>query len=250
MERRCAFLNTAAETKKPIIGVAPSYDYEMRHVMTRQNYLTSIMGEGGVPLILPLTEDESTLFRAAELCDGFLFPGGVDLHPSLFGEDTLQACGEICPIRDSMELKLMEYVLENDKPALGICRGIQTMNVALGGTLYQDIPAQTAGRLCHSQKPPYDFGVHRILIEKDSLLYTILGKESIMVNSMHHQAVKDTAASLSTAAVAPDGIVECVWRPQSRFFLGVQWHPEYLYAVSEDHRKLFGALVEASRDGM
>lgn len=240
-------MNTA-ERNRPVIGVTPSYDYEMRHVMTRQNYLTPIMQEGGLPLILPLTEDMDLLAQSAELCDGFLFPGGVDLHPSLFGEDTLQACGEICPIRDSMELGLMQYVVESGKPVLGICRGIQTMNVALGGTLYQDIPAQTAGRLCHSQKPPYDFGIHRIQIEKDSLLYAILGKESILVNSMHHQAVKDTAASLSVAAVSPDGIAECIWRPESRFFLGVQWHPEYLYDTSEDARKIFRAFVEACRN--
>lgn len=238
-------VNSPRTGGRPVIGVIPSYDFEARHIMTRQNYLTSILSEGGIPLILPLTSDEETLKKASELCSGFLFPGGVDLHPSLFGEDTLQSCGEICPLRDSMELKVMELVLKSNVPVLGVCRGIQTMNVALGGTLYQDIPAQTAGRLCHAQRPPYDFGVHRIRIEKDSLLFEILGKESVLVNSMHHQAVKAPAPSLSVAASAPDGIVECLWRPESRFFIGVQWHPEYMYDSSEDAKKIFRAFVKA-----
>ncbi|WP_444642365.1 gamma-glutamyl-gamma-aminobutyrate hydrolase family protein [Caproiciproducens sp. R1] len=230
---------------KPVIGLTPLYDTEQERFWMRPNYLRAVEEAGGVPLVLPLTGGEEDIAALAGLCDGFLFTGGPDVHPSLFGEETLRFCGAIDLRRDRFEILLLNRAVKLDKPVLGICRGIQLMNVALGGSLYQDIPAQVQGLpVAHCQKPPYDVGVHGIVIEKESPLCAILHKTEMMVNSMHHQAVKDLAPPLRCAAHSADGLAECVWMPEKRFFLGVQWHPEYLSGPeSED---LFRAFLRAA----
>lgn len=221
-------------------------DGEGSALKLRRNYADAVLEAGGVPMLLPLSSRPEVLEEAARVCGGFLFSGGDDIHPRYFGEDMLQCCGAVELPRDEMELALLRIALRDDKPVLGICRGIQTLNVGLGGSLYQDLREQTGTRLCHQQKPPYSFGVHKVVLEEDSLLYRIVGKRELQVNSMHHQAVRDLAPSLRAAAVSADGLVECLWRPESRFFLGVQWHPEYLRPADEDAAALFRAFVQAA----
>ena len=234
--------------EKPLIGLTPLYDLEQQRLWMRPNYLQAVVAAGGIPLVLPLINDEADIRALARLCDGFLFTGGPDVHPSLFGEETLQYCGAISEKRDTLEISLLKEVNRLDKPVFGICRGIQLINVALGGSLYQDIPAQVEGEpIAHSQQSPYDVPVHTVSVEQDSPLFHILQKEKLMVNSMHHQAVKELASSLRCAAKSRDGLIECVYMPGKRFFLAVQWHPEYLWQVYQDEQKIIQAFVDAAK---
>lgn len=230
--------------KKPLIGLTPSMDSERHTMHTRLHYPQAVEAAGGVPLLLPpLTPD--TVREAARVCDGLLFTGGVDVHPSHYGEEMLTACGEVCPPRDEMEFLLLRLALERDLPVLGICRGIQLINVGLGGTLWQDLPLQTGSSLCHSQRPPFTMTVHTVRVEETSPLFPLLQTRDYAVNSTHHQAVRACAPSLRAAARSSDGIVEALWRPESRFLLAVQWHPEFRFETDKGAAALFSALVQA-----
>ena len=230
--------------KKPVIGLTPSLDSDHYTMKTRLHYPKALEAAGGIPLLLPPLSPD-TVREASLICDGLLFTGGVDVHPSYYGEEMLAACGEVCPQRDEMELSLLRLALERDLPVLGICRGIQLINVGLGGTLWQDLPSQTGSTLCHSQRPPYEMTVHTVHVEESSALFSMLGVREYAVNSTHHQAVRGCAPSLQAAARSCDGIIEAVWRPQSRFLLGVQWHPEFRFEQDKGAAALFSALVRA-----
>jgi putative glutamine amidotransferase len=233
--------------KKPIIGITPQYDIERDRVWIGPGYMNAVRAAGGVPILLPLHVKKEDLTVAANMCDGFLFTGGPDISPFRFGEETIQQCGIVLPERDQMEEDLFSIAMESDKPILGICRGIQVLNVFLGGTLYQDITSQfdSSIPLAHYQKSGNTVLSHNVIVEKDTLLSEILDKEYMPVNSFHHQAIKDLAPSLEIAAVSPDSLIEAVYDPDKTFFLGVQWHPEHLYRTNEDALKLFKAFVNA-----
>jgi len=235
--------------KHPIIGVTPHYDYENSRVCIANNYLEAIRFGGGVPLLMPLMADTNELRTAANVCDGFLYTGGPDINPFRFGEETLRGCGAVYPERDRMEEELFHIAMENNKPVLGICRGIQVLNVFLGGTLYQDIDSQYTSDLLisHSQKSGRTVLSHSVIVEQNSLLFNILGKDYIQVNSFHHQAIKDIAPALQIAGISSDNLIEAVYHPNHKFFLAVQWHPEHLYAVNEDAAKVFIAFINACR---
>lgn len=232
--------------KMPVIGVTPHFEADNNKICIASMYLEAILNAGGVPLLLPLKAGKEALTAAAGVCDGFLFTGGPDIDPFRFGEETIPECEVVNPERDEMEEVLFELALSEKKPVLGICRGIQVLNVFLGGTLYQDIPAQFHGslNLCHSQKSGRTVLSHSVEIEKDSLLHEILGKDTLMVNSFHHQGIKDLAPSLKTAATSKDGLIEAVYLEDHPFFLAVQWHPEHLFRVNEGAKKLFDAFVK------
>jgi putative glutamine amidotransferase len=196
--------------------------------------------------MLPLTADEGMIEQLTGLCAGFLFTGGQDVHPGLYGAEVLPLCGEICKTRDAMEKALFSLaVLEQNKPALGICRGIQIFNALLGGTLYQDIPAQLAHNfVTHQQKPPYDRPVHQVSVEPGSPLHELSGADSLAVNSCHHQGITGLSPKLSPMARAEDGLVEAVYMKDKTFVWAVQWHPEM--ALDETSSgKIFGAFVNA-----
>jgi len=197
--------------------------------------------------MLPLTDRGDQLERMLELCDGFLFTGGHDVSPDVYGEETLPECGELCPDRDRMEKPLLLEALARDKSVLGICRGLQFLNAALGGTLYQDLPAQRPSTCNHHMDAPYDRPEHRVVLAEGSPLRALLESPSIGVNSCHHQAVKDLAPGLSVMAEAPDGVVEAVWAPRKRFVWAVQWHPEFSYYTDANSRKIFNAFVESMK---
>ncbi len=190
--------------KIPVIGVTPHYDPEGNRVCIASMYLEAIMDSGGVPLLLPLKAGKDALLAAAAVCDGFLFTGGPDIDPFRFGEETIQECDEVYPVRDEMEEILFELALKSRKPVFGICRGIQVLNVFLGGTLYQDIPTQFQSvlNLSHSQKSGRTVLSHSVSIEKNTLLYEILGEDSLMVNSFHHQGIKQLRAAVGAQASA------------------------------------------------
>lgn len=233
--------------KKPIIGLTPQYDYEKNRVWVGPNYLDAIYTAGGIPIMLPLHTDKDSLKIVANVCDGFLFTGGPDISPFLYQEETLAQCGVVVPERDKMEEDLFSIIIDTDKPVLGICRGIQIFNVFLGGTLYQDIPAQFAApiQLAHSQTSGNSVLSHSVILEKDSLLHRINPKDYIQVNSFHHQVIKDLAPSLKVAGKSIDSLIEAVYLPSKKFFLGVQWHPEHLFKTNDDAMNIFKAFIHA-----
>lgn len=231
----------------PVIGIVPLIDVKLNSYWMLPEYMDSIRLAGGLPVMLPPTEEAENIADIAAFCNGFLFAGGNDIQPSFYGEEKLPECGASLPIRDTMETMLLKEVLKTDKPVLGICRGMQLMNVVLGGTLYQDIFTQMTTDLPHRQKPPYDVPVHTVTAEKETPLHALLGKDTLEVNSRHHQAVKELAPALSPMAYAPDGIIEAVHMSEKPFVWAVQWHPEHSHLSSPDSVEIFRAFVDACR---
>jgi putative glutamine amidotransferase len=197
--------------------------------------------------LLPELTDKALLRAMYERVDGLLLPGGEDIDPARYGEPQHDGCGAITPERDEMELALAEWAVNEGKPLLAICRGIQVLNVALGGSLYQDIQAQAPGAINHTWYPDYprDRLSHQVEITPQTELAGIVGASSLPVNSLHHQAIKDLAPGLTATAWAPDQIVEAVEVDGHPFVLGVQWHPEELAPNDEGAQGLFDALVTA-----
>ena len=237
--------------KRPVIGITASHDTEHDKLFINSVYLRAIRNAGGIPIIFPMEVTEDDLRDLVTLTDGVLFTGGDDIHPFLYGEETDAKCGNVSQPRDSMEMALVPLVMEFGKPIFGICRGIQILNTAMGGTLYQDIPSQFKSEpsIAHRQPFAYKVPSHTVDITPGTLLSRILGEEhaSIAVNSMHHQAIKDVAPGLEVCGYAPDKMIEAVYAPDYPFLLGVQWHPEHLTTSQSDAAKLFAAFVDACR---
>lgn len=227
---------------KPIIGIVPLVDKQRESYWMLPGYMKGIERAGGIPVMLPLTQDEELIDLIAEHFDGFLFSGGQDINPKFY-QQINKKCGEICTSRDVMEKQLFQKVVEKDKPAYGICRGLQLFNACLGGSLFQDIPTELPSEVEHLQKPPYDQAAHSVEIERNTLLYEIVNKRQLFVNSYHHQGIKEISSSLKAMAVAPDGLVEAVYMPKRKFIMATQWHPEFSYMKDENSFKIFEALV-------
>ena len=237
--------------KKPLIALTPYFNIERDEPYMRPAYLKAIRAVGGTPLILPLDLEEEDLQQVVDTFDGFLFTGGPDIHPFYFGEETQENCGNVCLRRDRMEMALLKLVMKTGKPVLGICRGIQLLNVALGGDIYQDIPSQFPQDfpIAHTQPAAYAIPSHHVSIAEGSRLFEISGGlQKLAVNSCHHQAVRRLAPGLSAGAFAPDGIIEEIEMTAYPFLMGVQWHPEYLWESDETSSRLFQAFVEACRN--
>lgn len=231
--------------ERPTIGVLPLYDKDKESYWMLPGYMKGIEDAGGIPFMLPLTSDNEIIAKIATMFDGFLFTGGHDLNPEIYGESAENGCGEPCNDRDYMEAELFKQIINLDKPAFGICRGIQLFNALLGGTLYQDIPTQFKSEVEHKQAPPYTKPVHRVDIEKGTPFYQMLQAESLSVNSYHHQGIKKLSEQLLAVAKAEDGLIEAVVMPQKKFVLAVQWHPEFSYRVDDYNFKLFEEFVKA-----
>ena len=230
---------------KPLIGVMPLWDDDKESVWMLPGYLEGIRQAGGIPVILPFTSENDELEQLAKMCDGFLFTGGHDVSPELYSEKPVDDSVICCKDRDEMESWYLKYAISSDKPLLGICRGIQFINAALGGTLYQDLPTQHPSGIDHHQKPPYDIPVHTVSIVKDSPLGKLLDTEQLSVNSYHHQAVKDLSPRLKAMAISTDGLIEAVFMPEHRFLWAVQWHPEFSYLSDINSQKIFKAFIDA-----
>jgi putative glutamine amidotransferase len=238
---------------RPVIGVTASIDHRSAafgetYSLTRQ-YAAGVVHAGGVPVIVPHNLDEEALHALLDRLDGVLLSGGGDLDPALYGEAAHPATCEIEPDRDRVELTLARWLVEQARPLLAICRGIQVLNVALGGTLVQDIPTQVPAAAPHSfdrKTTPRHYLAHPVKIDPDSHLARVLQLDVAQTNSWHHQAIKQVADRLRVTAVAPDGVIEAVEVPGQRLAIGVQWHPEWLFEERAEHRRLFEELVRAA----
>lgn len=241
---------------KPLIGITPSpTNDEMSHgsfyrYALSRTYVDAVRAAGGVPVILPT--DEQELEDVLPRLDGLLISGGGDIDPALYGDETVhETTYGIDADRDAFEIEAFRYAEAQDLPTLCICRGIQVMAVAMGGTLDQDIPSSSPDGLEHRQQ---EIGKMRddvsqtVVIAPGNPLSNAVGAERMEVNSFHHQAVKSPGPTLVTVATTEDGTIEGLWHPGMTFGIGVQWHPEMLAANRPDHASIFKAFVQAASE--
>jgi putative glutamine amidotransferase len=239
---------------RPVIGITSSQFIDKashgafnRHSVSRA-YSDAVHRAGGVPMILPFFADVAD--EMLDLIDGLILSGGADIDPARFGDSEIHPqTYDILPERDAAEFALTAGALERDMPVLGICRGIQVLNVAMGGTLYQDVPDQFGPKIGHRQQDRQiaaDQPGHQVASAAGSLLERIYGLTQIPVNSFHHQAVRDAAPGTTVSGIASDGLIEAIESPEHRFVLGVQWHPELMFATDDIHLAPFRGLVEAA----
>lgn len=232
---------------RPHIGVLPLYNAEKQIVWIQPLYFSAIEQAGGLASLLPLTDDPALWEEYCQSFDGFVFTGGQDVDPALYGQKKLPQCSYQVPQRDNQEFFMMRRLRELDKPVLGICRGSQIMNVACGGTLYQDLATQAPSAVVHQQPKPYELPHHQVTIDRDSRLYRLTGTEHLSVNSVHHQAILAPAPDFRITARAEDGIAEALELPGARFFLGVQWHPEHMWQSYASARGIWSGFINACR---
>lgn len=234
---------------KPLIGLTA---YMLRepgkseYVAVPADYMRAVQRAGGIPVILPFCENEAEAAELIDRLDGLLLAGGSDVDPNLYGEEPHPKLGAVSPERDLAELSLARVALGRNMPVLGICRGHQVLAVAAGGTLYQDIPAQVAAPIKHSQEAPRWFASHTVTVQPGTRLAALLGTE-LKVNSFHHQAVKGLPEGWVASAEAADGVNEAMEHPGLQFALGVQWHPENFTGRPYSFDRLFEAFVAACK---
>lgn len=208
-----------------------------------QSKYTASLRRAGAKAVWIETDDLGKAIQEMLLCDGLLLSGGEDVNPAFYGQTATEKCGKIVPARDHAEMKMLEAFLPTGKPILGICRGEQLMNVFFGGTLHQDIADVATS--CHDDYPRKNRGNHEVSVTRGTKLAEIMGQETFLANSLHHQAVDKVAPALILAARSEDGIVEGVEHPAHPFCIGVQWHPEHMSAYSKLQRRIFDAFVDA-----
>lgn len=217
-------------------------------------YLQAIEAAGGAPILIPLTTNDEALNSVYQQIDGVLLAGGEDIDPACYGAPRHPKLGDPDPLQDDVEIALTRWALRDGKPVLAICRGIQLLNVALGGTLYQDIPSEIEGALNHNESTDrQDMAhlAHPIVIERDSRLADLLGATGALVNTLHHQALRDVAPALRVTARAPDGIVEAVEAMSPGWVVGVQCHPEMLWNSADPRwARVFQAFVGAAGENV
>jgi len=243
--------------RHPLIGItAHHYAFKFGIEIIAQgqmsSYIKAIASTGGAPVLLPLDLDEGPLRVIFEQLDGLVLPGGPDSVPAHYGQEPHEKLGRVDEELDRTELILTRWALDADLPLLAICRGIQVLNIALGGTLYQDVPSQLPNALEHHRfrqrgYPPND-QAHKVTVTAGSRLAAALGDTKVMANSRHHQAIDTPALGLSVVANTADGLIEGVELPQASFALGVQWHPENLIDENPPMRRLFESFIRAARD--
>jgi putative glutamine amidotransferase len=215
----------------PRVGVIISYGEER---MFLERYGQVLESAGALPAYLPYPARGATLDGYLEWTDGILATGGEDVHPEEYGEPPMPELGAVDRARDRFELALLRRAVERDRPLLAICRGAQALNVALGGTLYQDIMAQVPAALTHEPVPMWEAEgrlaacEHEVTVEEGSALAVTLGRTRVSVNSYHHQAIREPGPGVRVVGRAPDGVIEAIELPARRFVLGLQWHLELM----------------------
>ncbi len=236
--------------RKPLVAIVPDIRAEHPGAFVPLNYLEMLQAAGALPVILPFATDARDIAELAALFDGYLLSGGADVDPRTYGEPVLTHCGELQPLRDAFELALVPHIVAAEKPVLAICRGMQALNVALGGTLFQDIDALYPREidLQHNQRADSAACTHAVTVGAGSLLAAIVGAGELGTNTHHHQAVHRLAQDLRACAWAADGVIEAFEWPGKRFILGVQWHPECTGEADAASAKIFAAFVRACSD--
>lgn len=232
---------------RPKIGMTSWHyqDNEERWEAILEDYPCAVREAGGLPLMLPTTSSSPDMARAyVETIDGLILTGGADIHPSLYGDTVLDRCGEIDEARDRFEVELVHAARSRNLPILGICRGLQVLNVALGGSLYQDLSYRRQTDPIHqSPRERRREPAHQVVITAGSRLAEILGAQKLRVTSTHHQIIRDLAPGLTVNAIAPDGVIEGI-EGAGRFLLAVHWHPERMFSSHPEQLRLFRALVD------
>ncbi|WP_027634001.1 gamma-glutamyl-gamma-aminobutyrate hydrolase family protein [Clostridium hydrogeniformans] len=220
-------------------GMFPGYE----RAYVNDDYVKSVIKAGGIPVILPLIKDEEDIKAQLEMVDGIIMSGGHDVNPLLYGEEPSQKLGGILPKRDDFDMKLIKVAMEMKKPLLGICRGHQILNVANGGTLYQDLSFIDGCYVKHNQGSLPSIATHTVNMKEGTKLRGILGEET-HINSFHHLAIKDVAEGFIPCAFAKDGVVEAIEKVGEEFIMGIQWHPEMMSGESENMALIFKRLIE------
>ena len=216
---------------KPIIGISSSLNEHVLSVPT--DYIQAITKFGGVPIILPNLQEDA-IESIVELLDGLLLTGGGDIDPTLFNEEPHQNLGTITPERDEFEIAIIQKMMKLNKPIFGICRGLQILNIAIGGDMYQDIYMQSQNKLLqHTQLAPRSHTSHFVHVIEGSKLGDIVQVEKFKVNSFHHQAVRKIPTDFKASAIASDGIIEAFESMNHKFVMGLQWHPECLLSKND-----------------
>lgn len=215
------------------------------HFYIYGDYVRPIVELGAAPVIIPVLRDSDFYADSISRVDGLMLIGGVDVNPFLFGGSVEKGFGHCDPEKDFGEIEMTRAALERDIPILGICRGIQLLNLIRGGTIHQHIPDDIPNAFKHNPGfPPGTFS-HHVTVEKGSLLHKITGKEKIAVDSSHHQAVDSSGDGLVISARSSDGVIEALEMPSRSFVLGVQWHPERIWRLAAEHRLIFEAFIKA-----
>ena len=228
----------------PIIGILTEVDDELT-TKVRASYINAVEKSGGVPVVLPYVKDERTIEDFADVCDGFLFTGGVDVEPSRYGEEAKPTCEKPQLYRDELEFCALEVALRRAKPILAICRGAQLVNAALGGTLYQDIQSECPSHILHRQTEPENSPSHSVKALEGTPLFEIMKTEKVTANSFHHQAIKTLGDGLEAMAVAEDGIIEAYYSTTEKYIRAYQWHPERLFDSDLQNRLIFEDFMSA-----
>ena len=247
---------------KPVIGICVNYSADdsigtktkiglpgQDWQVIASDYVRAVEMAGGCPVIIPIVSDVDTIFDFIKTLDGIIFTGGSDLDPKLYGELPSDKLGDIQPIRDGHEIVLCKKVInETELPVLGVCRGLQLINIALGGTLYQDLSSQRIDGFNHrlSNYPKY-YQSHNVVIEKGSKLNSIFDKEIIGVNSFHHQAIKELGKGLVATMKAEGGLIEGFESIDDRFVVAVQWHPEMMIDKDNSYLIYFEKFVQTCK---
>ncbi len=229
---------------RPVIGITSRYTIDKKHYNLPDAYTKAVQRNGGTPVILPplFDIDQDQLLG---LVDGILFTGGPDVDPILYGEEPLPKQGGIDPLRDEVEISMAKKALKGEKPVLGICRGLQVLNVAAGGTLIQDIGSQIDKPLKHRQSAQTYYGTHHVTLDEGSRAREIFGMDKILPNSFHHQACKDPAPGFKVTGRAPDGVIEVLEIDNPVWMMCVQWHPEHM--DDPVMNKLFKSFIDACK---
>ena len=231
---------------KPVIAIFGSN--ENGTALIKPQFSERVREAGGVPIGVPMYLGKEELEKIIDICDGFLFSGGVDVDPAYFNEEPVNGTVEIDAVRDSLEMCAIPLCYASGKPIFGICRGEQVVNVALGGSLIQDIATQLPEKKPHRQTERGDMATHRVNIEKDSLLYSICQSEEFRVNTFHHQAVKEPAPCLKAVAYSEDGLIEALEGREHPYLMLVQWHPEHLTGGYPEAKALFDEFIRACKN--
>ena len=234
--------------KKPWIGIPTRYHEKSEYIGQIRHYLDAVLWAGGLPLLIPSTGDRQTTREYVEQIQGVLLPGSpTDIDPGKYGAVAHAKLGKLHPERDATDFAILDLAEKNDLPVLGICFGVQSINVHRGGSLVQDIPAVVSNALTHDEDDGSPPARHMIRVAGDSLIGRLAGRSDLEVNSYHHQSVERPGRDLRPVAVSPDGVIEAVEDTKGRFVIGVQWHPERGWREDPLSQALFSALIEQAR---